>query len=182
MRAVYIRSRACPMSAPAELPDEHAAITGAIVLHDSSTGHAGREFLLATLAKGNDLLVPSIRDLGDAVDEALASLRRAVDVGARVTLRRDGLDGGVVLRVVALLKALSNNGDTPSRPRPECHATPERVTEIVALSAAGVVVREIAAIVGLSVSTVMRVRRAHRGVPRAPWPIDGVVECLGRAA
>ncbi|MFD1624377.1 helix-turn-helix domain-containing protein [Azospirillum griseum] len=59
--------------------------------------------------------------------------------------------------------------------------TPELVAEILALSATGVVVREIAATVGLSVGTVMRVRRAHRAVPRAPWTADGLAECLGSA-
>ena len=185
MRAVYIRSRACPMSTPADLPDKHATIIGALVLYDSSADQAGLEFLPATLAEGDDLLVPGVRDLGDTADAAPASTRRAAESGVRVTLLRDGLDGGVVLQVATLLEALSDNGDTRSRPRTEfrayVRATPGRVSEIVALSAAGVVVREIAATVGLSVSTVMRVRRAHRGVPRAPLPVDGLAECLGNA-
>jgi transposase-like protein len=61
--------------------------------------------------------------------------------------------------------------------RPYRRATPERVAEILALSANGTPIRVIAETVGLSSCTVMRVRRIHRGLPHASWPSD----CLGSA-
>lgn len=180
MRIIYVHG--CPTATPAGQPDEYAAISGPRVLHDTSAGRAGREFLLAILAEGDDLLVPSLRHLGDTADAALASLRRAVDAGARVTLLRDGLDGATILKVAAHLEALSGAGGA-SRSLPSYRAygraTPERVTEIVALSAAGTPIRTIAATVGLSVATVVRIRQAHRASLRSLRSAVGLTECQG---
>lgn len=183
MRIVYIHGS----SAPTGQLDEHtAAVADAIVVHDASAGRTRYDALLALLDEGDELLTPGLEHLGDTARPALASLRRAVDAGIRVTLLRDGLDGGVALQAVAFLEALSDAGDAPPSAcperRPHGRVTPERVTRILSLSAAGVVVREIAATVGLSVSAVMKVRRAHRAAPPAPWPAaGGLADCLGSA-
>lgn len=182
MRIVYIHSA----SAPAGPFDQHAtAIVDARTLTDASVDRAGYDALLALLGDGDDLLIPGLEHLGDTARTALAALRRAVDAGIRVTLLRDGLEGGVVLQAAALLEALPDADEPPPprRPggRPYARVTPERVARILALSAVGVVVREIAVTVGLSVGAVMKVRQAHRAAPRAPWTADGLAECLGSA-
>ncbi len=182
MRIVYIHGT----SAPADQLDEHtAAVADAIVVRDASADRTRYDALLALLDEGDELLTPGLEHLGDTARTALAALRRAVDAGIRVTLLRDGLEGGVVLQAAALLEALPDAGEAPPprRPggRPYGRVTPERVAQILALSAAGVVVREIAVTVGLSVGAVMKVRRTHRAVPRAPWTADGLAECLGSA-
>lgn len=178
MRVVYIHSTL--VSPTADLLDRHAAaIAGARVLRDSSADQAGRDTLLTLLADGDELLVPGLEHLGATSGVILDSLRRAVGAGARVTLLQDGLDGVSILRAVALLEALPD-ADRPSPrrdSRPYRRATPERVAEILALSANGTPIRVIAETVGLSSGTVMRVRRIHRVLPHTSWPSD----CLGSA-
>ncbi|WP_448208521.1 helix-turn-helix domain-containing protein [Azospirillum sp. sgz302134] len=183
MRIVYVHSA----SATADMADGYAAaIAGARIVHDASVDRAGLNTLLALLADGDDLLVPDLGHLGATARTALASLRRAAEAGVRISILRHSLDGAAILRVAELLASLPNTGDAPSPParpgsRPYGRATPERVAEILALSAAGVLVREIAAAVGLSVGTVMRVRRDHRAAPRTLGPVVGLAECLGNA-
>ncbi|ALG69971.1 hypothetical protein VY88_10250 [Azospirillum thiophilum] len=178
MRILYIHSSAPPT---ADLLDRHAAaIAGARVLRDSSAEQAGRDTLLTLLVDGDELLVPGLEHLGATSSMILASLRRAVEVGARVTLLHDGIDGASILRAAALLEALPDAADMPSPrrdSRPYRRATPERVAEILALSASGMPIRVIAETVGLSSGTVMRVRRIHRVLPHSSWPSD----CLGSA-
>ncbi|MGF7172779.1 hypothetical protein [Azospirillum doebereinerae] len=180
MRVVYIHSTT------ADLTDgDAAAIAGARIVQDTSVDRVGLSTLLALLDDGDDLLVPDLGHLGATARAALASLRRASEAGVRVFILRDGLDGAAILRVAELLKPLPDSGEAPppARPgsRPYGRATPARVAEILALSAAGVLVREIAATVGLSAGTVMRVRRESRAVPRALRPTAGLAECLGNA-
>ncbi len=179
MRVVYIHA------ATADLTDgDAAAIAGARIVQDTSVDRAGLGTLLALLADGDDLLVPKIGHLGATARTALASLRRAADAGVRVSILQDGLDGAAILRVAELLESLPNAGDAGSHPRPGSRAygraTPARIAEILSLSAAGVAVRTIATTVGLSVATVMRVRRDHRAAP-AFRPAAGLAECLGSA-
>ncbi len=177
MRVVYIHSSASPT---ADLLDRHAAaIAGACVLRDSSADQAGRDTLLTLLTDGDELLVPGLEHLGATSSMILASLRRAVEAGARVTLLQDGLDGVSILRAAALIEALPD-ADRPSLrrdSRPYRRATPERIAEILALTATGTPIRVIAETVGLSSGTVMRVRRIHRLLPHSSWPSD----CLGSA-
>ncbi len=178
MRVVYIHSTS--VSPTADLLDRHAAvIAGARVLLDTSAEQAGRDTLLSLLADGDELLVPGIEHLGATSSMILASLRRAVEAGARITLLQDDLDGISILRAAALLEALLD-ADRPSPrrdSRPYRRATPERVAEILALTANGTPISVIAETVGLSSGTVMRVRRIHRVLPHASWPAD----CLGSA-
>lgn len=179
MRVVYIHS------ATADLTDgDAAAIAGARIVQDTSVDRAGLSTLLALLADGDDLLVPDLGHLGATARTALASLRRASEAGVRVFVLRGGLDGAAILRVAEHLESLPDGGEAaaPARPgsRPYGHVTPDRVAEILSLSAAGVVVRKIAMTVGLSVGTVMRVRRDHRAAP-ALRPTAGLGECLGNA-
>ncbi len=178
MRVLYIHSTS--VSPTADLLDRHApAIAGARVLRDSSAEQAGRDTLLTLLADGDELLVPGLEHLGATSSMILASLRRAVEAGARVTLLHDDLDGISILRAAALPEALPD-ADRPSLRRASRRyrrATPERIAEILALTASGTPIRVIAETVGLSAGTVMRVRRIHRVLPRAPWPAD----CLGSA-
>ncbi|MBY6260850.1 hypothetical protein EI613_02790 [Azospirillum sp. 412522] len=177
MRVVYIHSSA---SSTADLLDRHAtAIAGARILRDSSADQAGRDTLLTLLAEDDELLVPGLEHLGASSSMILASLRRAVEAGTRVTLLQDGIDGVSILRAAALLEALPD-ADRPSlrrNSRPYRRATPKRVAEILALTATGTPIRVIAETVGLSSGTVMRVRRIHRVLPHASWPSD----CLGSA-
>lgn len=153
---------------------QHEVDVDARKLTDTSVDRAGYDALLALLGDGDELLTPGLEHLGDTTRTALAALRRAVDAGIHVTLLREGMEDGVVLQAVVLLKALSDAAEAPPprRPggRPYGRVTPERVA-----------VREIAATVGLSVGAVMKVRRAHRAAPRAPWNADGLAECLGSA-
>ncbi|MDR6770746.1 hypothetical protein [Azospirillum sp. BE72] len=178
MRVVYIHSTL--VSPTADLLDRHAAvIAGARVLRDSSAEWAGRDTLLTLLADGDELLVPGLEHLGATSSMILASLRRAVEAGARVTLLQDDLDGISILRAAALLESLPD-ADRPSLrrdSRPYHRATPERVAEILALTATGTPIRVIAETVGLSSGTVVRVRRIHRVLPHASWPS----ECLSSA-
>ncbi len=177
MRVVYIHSSA---SSTADLLDRHAtAIAGARILRDSSADQAGRDTLLTLLTDGDELLVPGPEHLGANSGVILDSLRRAIGAGARVTLLQDGLDCVSILRAAALLEALPD-ADRPSvrrDSRPYRRATPERITEILVLSANGTPIRVIAEMVGLSSCTVIRVRRIHRVLPHASWPSD----CLGSA-
>ncbi|KAA0576717.1 helix-turn-helix domain-containing protein [Azospirillum sp. Sh1] len=176
MRVVYIHA------ATADLTDgDAAAIAGARIVQDTSVDRAGLDTLLALLADGDDLLVPKIGHLGATACTTLASLRRAADAGVRVSILQDGLDGAAILRVAELLELLPDGGEAaaPAR-RPYGHVTPDRVAEILSLSAAGVAVRKIAMTVGLSAGTVMRVRRDHRAAP-VPRPAAGFAECLGSA-
>ncbi|PWC91890.1 hypothetical protein [Azospirillum sp. TSO5] len=178
MRVVYIHSTS--VSPAADLLDGHAAaIAGARVLRDTSAAQAGRDTLLTLLADGDELLVPDLEHLGATSSMILASLRRAVEAGARVTLLQVGIDGASILRAAALLEALPDaDGPSPRRDsRPYRRATPERIAEILALSASGMPIRVIAENVGLSSGTVMRVRRIHRVLPHSSWPSD----CLGSA-
>ncbi|PWC90267.1 hypothetical protein TSH100_02950 [Azospirillum sp. TSH100] len=180
MRVVYIHS------ATADLTEgDAAAIAGARIVQDTSVDRAGLSTLLALLADGDDLLVPDLGHLGATARAALASLRRASEAGVRVFVLRGSMEGAAILQVAELLELLPDGGEAaaPARPgsRPYGRATPESVAEILALSAAGVVVREIASTVGLSVATVMRVRRENRAVPHTLQPITGLAECLGSA-
>lgn len=137
----------------------------------------------ADLADGDDLLVPDLGHLGATARAALASLRRASEAGVRVFVLRGSMEGAAILRVAELLEPLPDGGEAAAAcpgSRPYGRVTRESVAEILALSAAGVVVREIAATVGLSVATVMRVRRDHRAAP-ALRPTAGLGECLGNA-
>lgn len=137
MCILYIHSSA---SLTADLLDRHAAaIAGARVLRDSSADQARHDTLLTLLADGDELLVPGLEHLGATSSMILASLRRAVEAGARVTLLHDGIDGASILRAAALLEALPD-ADRPSLrrdSRPYRRATPERVAEILALTATG---------------------------------------------
>ncbi|WP_431858873.1 hypothetical protein [Azospirillum sp.] len=177
MRIVYVHSGTA--SAAASLLSGHAvAITDARILHDSSADAAGRDMLLAILADGDELLVPGVDHLGGTAGAVLASLRRAADARVRVTILCEDLDGAAIVQAAALLAALPTADDAPE-PRKVCRsygrATPERVARILALSAGGTPVRAIAAAVGLSIPTVMRVRRIHRA-SRASSQAAG---CLG---
>lgn len=178
MRVVYVHS------ATADLNDgDAAAIAGTRIVQDTSVDRAGLSTLLALLADGDDLLVPDLGHLGATARAALASLRRASEAGVRVFVLRGGLDGAAILRVAELLEPLPDGGEAaPACPgsRPYGRATPDRVAEILSMSAAGVAVRKIAMTVGLSVATVMRVRRDHRVVPPLR-PTAGLAECLGSA-
>lgn len=176
MRVVYIHT------ATADLTDgDAAAITGARIVQDTSVDRAGLSTVLALLDDGDDLLVPDLGHLGATAGAALASLRLASEAGVRVFVLRGGLDGAAILRVAELLELLPDGGEAaaPAR-RPYGHVTPDRVAEILSLSAAGVAVRKIAMTVGLSAGTVMRVRRDHRAAP-PPRPTVGLAECLGSA-
>lgn len=179
MRVLYIHHSSA--SPTADLLDRHAdVIAGARIMRDSSADQAGRDTLLTLLADDDELLVPGLEHLGATSSMILASLRRAVEAGARVTLLQDDLDGISILRAAALLEALPDPADVPSfhrGHRPYRRATSERVAEILALSANGTPIRVIAETVGLSSGTVMRVRRIHRVPPHASWPSD----CLGSA-
>ena len=178
MRVLYIIHSSA--SSTADLLDRHAAaIAGARILRDSSADQVGRDTLLTLLTNGDELLVPDLEHLGATSSMILASLRRAVEAGARVTLLQDGIDGVSILRAAALLESLPD-ADRPSsrrNSRPYRRATPERVAEILALSANGTPIRVIAETVGLSSCTVMRIRRIHRVLPHPSWPSD----CLGSA-
>lgn len=177
MRVVYMHS------ATADLTEgDAAAIAGARIVQDTSVDRAGLSTLLALLADGDDLLVPDLGHLGATARAALASLRRASEAGVRVFVLRGGLDGAAILRVAEHLESLPDGGEAAACPgsRPYGRVTRESVAEILALSAAGVVVRKIATTVGLSVATVMRVRRDHRAAP-ALRPTASLAECLGSA-
>ncbi|WP_377809013.1 hypothetical protein ABNQ38_27625 [Azospirillum sp. A29] len=179
MRFFYIHSTSATVTA--ELLSQHAAvIAGARVLRDTSVDQAGRDTLLTLLAEGDELLVPRLEHLGATSGVILASLRRAIEAGVSVTLLQDGLDGVSILRVAALIEALPDAANAPPScraHRPYGRATPERIAQILALSANGTPIRVIAETVGLSAGTVMRVRRFHRVLPHTPWSTD----CLGSA-
>ncbi|CAO3375367.1 hypothetical protein [Azospirillum argentinense] len=181
MRFVYVPSAAAPAG---QFVQHIAAVADSHIVHDSSVDRARYDALLAPLDDGDELLTPGLEHLGDTTRAALASLRRAMDAGIRVTLLREGMDGAVILQIAALLGALPGTEDAP-RPLQGCRAygraTPGSVARILALSADGAPIRTIAAAVGLSIATVVRVRHAHRAALSALRSADRLVECLGSA-